>query len=113
MGKECGWSDALYSCADLKRILSAMDKYSYPNLQTLRKARHAESSRSQAQIVPFGPVGGGQWTGHFIGLFIAVGFILIALVGVPESRPFFALSLSLGSVLGFVLWLWHRSNSPF
>jgi hypothetical protein len=90
-----------------------MDKYSYPNLQTLRKTRHAESSRSHAQIVPFGPVGGGQWTGHFIGLFIAVGFTLMALVGVPESRPFFALSLSLGTVLGFVLWLWHRSNSRF
>lgn len=90
-----------------------MDKYSYPNLQSLRKARPSEPSRSQAQIVPFGPVGGGQWTGHIIGLFIAVGFILMALVGVPESRSFFALSLTLGTVLGFVLWLWHRSNSRF
>ncbi|MGB7284766.1 MAG: hypothetical protein WBE13_21040 [Candidatus Acidiferrum sp.] len=90
-----------------------MDKFSYPSLQTLRKVHAPVSSRQYPHLVPFGPVGGGQWTGHFIGLFIAVGFILMALVGVPESRPFFAISLSLGTVLGFVLWLWHRSNSRF
>ena len=78
-----------------------MDRFSYPSLRTLRKVRPPESSRSHTQIVPFGPVGGGQWTGHFIGLFIAVGFILMALVGVPESRSFFAISLSLGAILGF------------
>jgi hypothetical protein len=90
-----------------------MDRFSYSSLRTLRQARPSESSRTHAQIVPFGPFGGGQWTGHFIGLFIAVGFILMALVGVPESRAFFAISLSLGAVLGFGLWLWHRSNSRF
>jgi hypothetical protein len=63
--------------------------------------------------VPFGPFGGGQWTGHFIGLFIAIGFVLMALVGVPESRFFFLVSLSLGAVLGCVLFLWHRSKSFF
>jgi hypothetical protein len=90
-----------------------MDKFDYPNLRALRQGRQPEGPRSQAQVVPFGPVGGGQWTGHFIGLFIAAGFILIALVGVPETRYFFAISLCLGAVLGLVLWLWRRSNSSF
>ena len=79
----------------------------------MRDARPSESSRSYPIVVPFGPVGGGQWTGHAIGLVIVLGFILIALVGVPESRYFFLISLSLGTVLGFVLWIWHRSKSPF
>jgi len=90
-----------------------MDRFSYPSLRTLRDARPTASSRSYPIIVPFGPVGAGQWTGHFVGLFIVVGFVLIALVGVPESRFFFLISLSLGTFLGFVLWIWHRSNSPF
>ncbi len=90
-----------------------MDKFSYPSLQTVRKVKVPEPSPQYPHVVPFGPVGGGQWTGHLIGLFIAVGFILMALVGVPESRLFFAVSLSLGTVLGFVLWLWHRSTSRF
>jgi len=90
-----------------------MDRFSYPSLRTLRATTPSESSRSCPIIVPFGPVGGGQWTGHAIGLFIVLGFVLIALVGVPESRYFFLLSLSLGAVLGFVLWIWHRSKSPF
>jgi len=46
-------------------------------------------------------------------LFIAIGFILIAFVGVPESRFFFVTSLSLGTVFGCALWLWHRSKSFF
>ncbi len=90
-----------------------MDRFSYPSLRTLRDARASESSRPYPIIVPFGPVGGGQWTGHAIGLFIVLGFILMALVGVPESRYFFLASLSLGTALGLVLWAWHRSKSPF
>jgi len=90
-----------------------MDRFSYPSLRTLRNARPLDSSRPYPQVVPFGPVGAGQWTGHSIGLFIVLGFILIALVGVPESRFFFLISLSLGTVLACVLWLWHRSKSAF
>ncbi len=90
-----------------------MDRFSYPSLRTLRDARPSASSRSYPIIVPFGPVGGGQWTGHAIGLVIVLGFILMALVGVPESRYFFLVSLSLGTVLGCVLWIWHQSKSPF
>jgi hypothetical protein len=63
--------------------------------------------------VPFGPVGAGQWTGHSIGLFIVIGFILIALVGVPKSAYFFVVSLGLGALFGSLLRLWHRSKSFF
>jgi len=64
-------------------------------------------------VVPFGPLGGGQWTGHLIGLVIVFGFILMALVGVPESRWFFVASLGLGATVGICLYLWHRTKSLF
>jgi hypothetical protein len=72
-----------------------------------------ESSRSYPNVVPFGPLGAGQWTGHAIGLFIVIGFILIALIGIPESAYFFITSLCVGAVFGCVLRLWHRSKSLF
>ena len=63
------------------------------------------SSRSCPNIVPFGPLGGGQWTGHAIGLFIVIGFILIALVGIPESTYFLITSLGIGAAFGGILRL--------
>jgi hypothetical protein len=90
-----------------------MDRFSYPSLRTLRDLRQPGSSRSYPNVVPFGPVGAGQWTGDSIGLFIVLGFVLIALVGVPESRYFFIISIILSAILGFFLRIWHRSNSSF
>jgi hypothetical protein len=90
-----------------------MDKYSSPSLGSLRKTHIQESTGMPVHLIPFGPKGGGQWTGHPVGLIIVVGFILMALVGVPEARFFFAASLGLGAILGCALWLWHRSKSPF
>jgi len=63
---------------------------------------------SPAEMVPFGRFGGGQWTGHPIGLLITAGLLLMGLVGVPESRWFFAASLALGGILGLALWRLHR-----
>jgi hypothetical protein len=71
------------------------------------------SARSYPNVVPFGPLGAGQWTGHSIGLFIVIGFILIALIGIPESAYFFITSLGVGAAFGCVLRLWHRSKSFF
>jgi len=67
---------------------------------------HAEPDLSK--VVPFGRYGGGEWTGHPIGLVIVLGFLLMGLVGIPEARLFFAGSLVLGGLCGFLLWLRHR-----
>jgi len=60
------------------------------------------------KIVPFGRYGGGEWTGHPIGLLIVLGFLLMGLVGIPQFRWFFAGALILGSLCGLLLWLYHR-----
>lgn len=59
-------------------------------------------------VVPFGKYGAGRWTGHPIGAFIVLGIIVIALVGIPESRYFLAAAVPLGAMLGFILWRIHQ-----
>jgi len=61
-----------------------------------------------AKVVPFGPYGAGQWTGHPIGLVIVVGLLFMGFVGLPEARWFLALTVPLGCLCGFFLWLYHR-----
>ena len=90
-----------------------MDKGSYSQLASLRKARTSEPGQPQDRIMPFGPYGGGQITGHPIGIVIVIGFIAMALVGIPEARGFFAVSLALGVAFGVFLWLHHQSKSAF
>ena len=60
------------------------------------------------QLIPFGPYGVGQWTGHPIGLVIVLGLLLMGLIGLPQFRVFFAGALLLGGVFGLLLWLHHR-----
>lgn len=64
----------------------------------------SNEDRHPAQVVPFGRFGAGLWTGHPIGLFIAAGFVLIGLIGIPEWRWFFGASVVLGGVFGYFLW---------
>jgi len=59
-------------------------------------------------VIPFGKYGAGRWTGHPIGLVIALGIVLIGLIGVPESRYFLAAALPLGALFGFILWKSHQ-----
>jgi len=59
-------------------------------------------------VVPFGKYGAGRFTGHPVGLFIALGIILMALIGIPESRIFLAASLPLGAIFGLILWKLHQ-----
>ena len=61
-----------------------------------------------AKVVPFGPYGAGQWTGYPIGLVIVVGLLFMGFVGLPEARWFLALTVPLGCIYGFFLWLYHR-----
>jgi hypothetical protein len=63
-------------------------------------------------VVPFGKYGAGRWTGHPVGAFIVGGIVLIALVGVPESRYLLAAALPLGALLGYGLWKLHE-REPF
>jgi hypothetical protein len=79
----------------------------------LKRRDHREAAPHNAepdptQVMPFGRYGGGEWTGHPIGLVIVLGFLLMGLVGIPQARWFFAGSLVLGGVCGFLLWLRHR-----
>jgi len=59
-------------------------------------------------VVPFGKYGAGRFTGHPIGFVIALGIVLIALIGLPESRIFLAAALPLGGLFGLVLWKLHQ-----
>lgn len=90
-----------------------MDKWLYPELGSNRRACPREPETAQIRVVPFGPYGGGQYTSHPIGLVIVIGLIAMALVGLPEARGFFVISLGLGVIVGFLLWLYHRTNSVF
>jgi len=90
-----------------------MDRFAHPSTSSPEKTSSREWTSVSPQLAPFGPLGGGQWTGHPIGLVIVLGFIAMALAGIPESRGFFALSLVLGGVLGCILWLRHRSKGFF
>src|SRR5215831_2261887 len=61
-------------------------------------------------VVPFGKYGAGRWTGHPVGAFIVGGIVLIALIGVPESRYLLAGALPLGGLLGYILWRIHQTE---
>ena len=60
------------------------------------------------EVMPFGRYGAGLWTGHPIGLVIVVGLLLMGFVGLPEARWFLVLTVPLGGMCGFFLWLHHR-----
>jgi hypothetical protein len=82
---------------------------SHTGWASLRKASQ-ESEPPPSKLVPFGPYGGGHFTSHPIGLVIVIGFIVMALVAIPEARWFLAASVILGAALGLILWLLHRSK---
>lgn len=73
-----------------------------------RQAAPHNAEPNLTQVLPFGRYGGGLLTGHPIGLVIVVGVLLLGLIGIPEARWFFAASLVLGALFGFVLWRHHQ-----
>jgi hypothetical protein len=75
--------------------------------RTVAKASH-DLLPNPTEVIPFGRYGAGLWTGHPIGLVIVVGLLLMGFVGLPEARLFLALTVPLGCVCGFFLWLRHR-----
>lgn len=62
-------------------------------------------------VVPFGRYGAGLFTEHPVGLVVAVGVILIGFEAIPPARWFFAGSVAAGAVIGFLLWLQHRTKN--
>ena len=66
--------------------------------------------RSTSDVVPYGKLGAGLWTGHPVGLVICVGLIVIGLVGIPEWRWLFAASVLAGGFVAFSLWRLHNHD---
>jgi hypothetical protein len=80
---------------------------------TIRHVAFQEDSHDfppAAKIVPFGNYGGGLWTGHPIGLFIAIGLLTMGIVGLPEARWFLALAVPAGIICGTLMWFHHRNG---
>jgi hypothetical protein len=69
---------------------------------------HGADELHPKDVVPFGKYGAGQWTGHPIGFVIALGIVVMALIGIPESRYFLAAAIPLGALFGFILWRIHQ-----
>ena len=71
-----------------------------------RGARETESHSAElgpASLVPFGPYGAGQMTGHPIGLVIVIFMLLMEL-------PLLFVSIPLGGICALVLWLRRRKK---
>jgi hypothetical protein len=66
--------------------------------------------RQAWEVVPYGKLGAGVWTGHPIGLVICIGLIVIGLVGIPEWRWFFGASVVAGSLVAYSLWRLHNQK---
>jgi len=80
---------------------------------TIHQIAFQEDSRDlppAAKVVPFGNYGGGYWTGHPIGLFIAIGLLTMGIIGLPEARWFLALAVPAGIVCGIAMWYLHRNR---
>jgi hypothetical protein len=66
--------------------------------------------RQTWEVVPYGKLGAGIWTGHPIGVVICIGLIVIGLVGIPEWRWFFGASVLAGSLVAYSLWRLHNQK---
>jgi hypothetical protein len=64
--------------------------------------------RYPSEVVPYGKFGAGVWTGHPIGFFVVLGIVTVALIGLPASRWFFAATVAVGSLVGYLLWRRHN-----
>jgi hypothetical protein len=62
----------------------------------------------ESTVRPQGSYGVGILTAHPVGLLVVAAVILIVVTGIPAARLFFAGSVAVGAVFGFILWLYHR-----
>ena len=80
------------------------------NMRHIAFQRESHDLPQPDKVVPFGNYGGGLWTGHPIGLFIAVGLLSMGIIGLPEARWFLALAVPAGILCGTLMWLLHRNS---
>jgi hypothetical protein len=55
------------------------------------------------EIVPYGKLGAGVWTGHPAELIVVIGILMVGLIGIPEWRYFFAATILAGSIFAYSL----------
>ncbi|MGB2662473.1 MAG: hypothetical protein WAK48_00625 [Candidatus Acidiferrum sp.] len=67
----------------------------------------SNDDRNPWEVVPFGKFGAGVWTGHPAGLIVVIGILIVGLIGIPEWRYFFAATILLGSLVGYLLLRRH------
>ena len=60
-----------------------------------------------SDLVPQGKYGAGLWTGHPAGLIVVIGILIVALIGIPEWRYFFAFTVLVGSAVAYSLYRRH------
>ena len=74
---------------------------------------HTNEDRHAMEVVPYGKLGGGVWTGHPIELVVVLGIITIGLIGIPAWRWFFGATVIAASVVAYFLWRYHsQSGEP-
>jgi hypothetical protein len=73
------------------------------HFRDLRSAGRRSAEPGPGNLVPFGPYGAGQMTGHPIGLVIVIFMLFMSL-------PFLVISLPLGAICGLLLGLRHRKE---
>ena len=73
-----------------------------------RSAASGGTEPVAANLVPFGPYGAGQMTGHPIGLVIVIGILLLGLLSRTPVAFLLLASFLPGGICGLLLWLRHR-----
>ncbi|HKF40446.1 MAG TPA: hypothetical protein VKB21_05140 [Candidatus Acidoferrum sp.] len=60
------------------------------------------------EVVPYGKLGAGLWTGHPAGLIVVIGTLIVGWVGIPEWRYFFGATVLVGSLVAYSFYRRHR-----
>jgi hypothetical protein len=74
------------------------------------QTQERDSDPAPARVVPFGLNGAGLLTGHPVGL-VVIAAVCFTAWRLPEARWFTLCSVSLGVLVGLVLWLRDRKRS--